>query len=80
MPGPLVKQTQRILALVLISMVVGANSATEHDWELQSEDGTLQVFTREVDDSPFREVMAKVQMNAPLPRIAELLGDGNGCA
>ena len=80
MPGPLVKQTQRILALVLISVVVGANSATEHDWELQSEDGTLQVFTREVDDSPFLEVMAKVQMNAPLPRITELLGDGNGCA
>ncbi|MCX2977057.1 START domain-containing protein [Candidatus Marimicrobium litorale] len=80
MPGALVQLTRRLLALALISIAVAASGAIEPDWELQDEDGTLQVFTREVDASPFLEVMARVQINAPLARITEFLGDGSGCA
>ena len=80
MPGALVQLTRRILALALISIAAAANGATEHDWELQDEDGTLEVFTREVDASPFLEVMARVQINAPVSRVTKFLGDGNGCA
>ena len=80
MPGALVQLTRRILALALISIAAAANDATDPGWELQDEDGTLQVFTRKVDDSPFLEVMATVQINASASRVTEFLGDGNGCA
>ena len=80
MPGALVQLTRRILALALISIAAAANDATDPGWELQDEDGTLQVFTRKVDDSPLLEVMATVQINASASRVTEFLGDGNGCA
>ena len=52
----------------------------ETSWQLQQQDDDIHIYTRQVDGSPYNAIKASVQINAPITRVAELIGDGNGCA
>lgn len=66
------------LSLSLIAPVVTA--ATEVPWQLEQDEGGIQVYTRPVANSPFLEVKATALIKAPITHVAEIVGDGEGCS
>lgn len=70
----------RLRVLALSTLLSAVAWASEADWELQREDGDISVYTRQVDGSPYRAVKATARIGAPVTRVAELMGTGDGCA
>jgi hypothetical protein len=68
----------KFLTPYLLLSAAGAG-ATEDNWELQREEANITVYTRPVEGSPYHEVKATARISAPVERVAEFLGDGNGC-
>ncbi|NQX88720.1 MAG: hypothetical protein HRT77_08645 [Halioglobus sp.] len=64
-------------ALFLLSLDAQCDQA---DWELQIEEADISVYTRPINYSPYHEVKAIARIDAPMVRVAKLMGDGNGCA
>lgn len=75
---PLVTR-QTLLATLLLLLATSA-WANEADWELLKEEADISIYTRPVDGSPYRAVKATARISAPITRVAELMGDGDGCA
>jgi hypothetical protein len=77
-------QTIRSLAQLLLGWAAFLSSpgawSSEAGWELQIKEADISVYTRPIDGSPFHEVKATANISAPVTRVAELMGDGNGCA
>lgn len=77
--GPL----QLLLTAILIGMLPVANAVVgapdDTAWTLQKQAGDIRVYTREIPDSSYLAIKATVLIDAPAARIAELMGDGNGC-
>lgn len=57
-----------------------ASQATDAPWTLEKEDGGIALYSRPVADSPFLAVKAIATIDAPAEKVAQLLGDGNGCS
>ena len=74
-----------IAAAYLLSAALSQASAStgppdDTDWQLQKRDNQISVYTREVEDSPYLAVKAIALIDAPITRVAEFLGDGDGCS
>lgn len=66
-------------ALTPASAATGPSDATE-EWQLQKRDNQISVYTREVEGSPYLEVKAIALIDAPMARVVQYLGDGDGCS
>lgn len=69
----------RVALTLIVSLATGYVSA-EAPWDLAYEEDNLQVFTRKLGNSPYLEVKGTVEIEAPIERVTNFLGDGNGCA
>jgi len=65
-------------ALTQASAATGQADATQ--WQLQKRDNQISVYTREVEGSPYLAVKAIALIDAPMARVAQYLGDGDGCS
>lgn len=65
------------LALLLFSL---ASVAEEPQWQLETEDGAIRIYSRPVEGSPFLAVKAITRIEAPLQSVLNELGNGDGCA
>lgn len=75
--APLVARPALLAMMLLLPISTWAN---EFAWELQKDEGDISIYTRPVDGSPYHAVKATARISAPVTRVAELMGDGNGCA
>jgi hypothetical protein len=70
-----------IAAALAVSLALpGVALATDVAWTLQREDDGISLYSREVADSPFLAVKVIATIDAPAEKVAQLLGDGNGCS
>jgi hypothetical protein len=69
-----------ILPIALSLAASAVVYAAEAPWVLEQDEGRIQIYTRPVAGSPFREVKATALINAPIARVASVLGDGEGCS
>lgn len=74
------KLRSRLLMVTVLLLSTAGVWSSGADWELQIEEADISVYTRPIEDSPYNEVKATAHISAPLARVAELMGDGNGCA
>lgn len=74
------KSLLRVTALAVSLALPGAAMATDAPWTLEREDNGITIYSRAVADSPFLAVKAVATIDAPAQKVAELLGDGNGCS
>jgi hypothetical protein len=58
---------------------VAAFAADDAQWVLAQDEDRIQLYTRPVAGSPFLEVKALAQINAPITEVAMVMGDGDGC-
>lgn len=73
----------RIAGLILGTLAFAGTSfglAENAEWTLEKQRGDVSVYSREVPGSPYVEVKATVLITAPVSRISELMGNGEGCA
>ncbi len=68
-----------LLLLPLSTALSTALSAADPEWQLETEKNDVVIYSRAVEGSPYRAVKAEVRINAPLARVAELMGTGEGC-
>ena len=68
------------LLIVLSLTVCAVANATGTPWTMEQDEGSIQIYTRDVTDSPFLEVKATALINAPIARVAAVMGDGEGCS
>jgi START domain len=69
--------------LLLITVSLAASStavSNEAEWTLEKDEEHIQLYTRSVSGSPFLEVKAITLINAPMTKVADAFGDGNGCS
>jgi hypothetical protein len=69
-----------VAALALSLHLPGAAHASDIPWKLEREDQGIALYSGPVADSPFLAVKAVAQIDAPAEKVAQLLGDGNGCS
>lgn len=55
-------------------------AAEEPQWQLETADEDIRIYSRPVEGSPFLAVKAVTRMTAPLKSVVHEMGDGNGCA
>lgn len=67
-------------ALAVPLQLPGAAQASDVPWKLEREDQGIALYSGPVADSPFLAVKAVAQIDAPAEKVAQLLGDGNGCS
>jgi hypothetical protein len=81
-PNTLHSNGQWMLAAALaISLpIAGAAQASDIPWKLEREDQGIALYSGPVADSPFLAVKVVAQIDAPAEKVAQLLGDGNGCS
>jgi hypothetical protein len=58
----------------------GTAIANDSPWTLEREGEGISLYSREVADSPFLAVKVVAKIDAPAEKVAQLLGDGNGCS
>jgi len=63
-----------------VALLLAAPLAASDDWALEKDTKGIQLFTRQVADSPFEEVKATTVINAPIERVVSVFGDGSTCA
>lgn len=68
------------LLLALSSAITCAAHANEAPWTLEREDERIALYSRPVAGSPFLAVKVVAVIDAPVEKVATLLGDGNGCS
>ena len=69
--------------LLLITASLAASStaiSNEAEWTLEKDEEHIQLYTRSVSGSPFLEVKAITLINAPMTKVADAFGDGDGCS
>ena len=69
--------------LLLLAMSLAASStamSAEAEWTLEKDQEHIQLYTRPVSGSPFLQVKAVTLINAPITKVADAFGDGNGCS
>jgi START domain len=69
--------------LLLISASLAASSSAvsnETEWTLEKDEEQIRLYTRPVPGSPFLEVKAITLINAPMTKVADTFGDGDGCS
>jgi hypothetical protein len=66
-----------LVSLALLLPV--AAFAADAQWVLAQDEDRIQLYTRPVEGSPFLEVKALAQINAPITEVATVMGDGDGC-
>jgi hypothetical protein len=78
LPGHQYAIVASLLALLLfwVNIVSASNNL---QWKLYKEDKGNALYTRKVENSPFLEVKAITQINAPQERVLAALGDGDSC-
>lgn len=54
--------------------------ATDAPWSLEREEEGISLYSRPVADSPYLAVKVVAKIDAPAEKVAQLLGDGNGCS
>ncbi|MDZ7784730.1 MAG: START domain-containing protein [Halioglobus sp.] len=69
-----------LLSAALSQASAATESADDTDWQLQERDKQISVYTREVEGSPYLAVKAIALIDAPMARVAQFLGDGDGCS
>jgi hypothetical protein len=69
-----------LLALCLSLTASTAALSNEAEWTLEKDEQQVQLYTRPVADSPFLEVKATTLLNAPIARVVEAFGTGEGCS
>lgn len=67
-----------MLAIALFFTPSGAWSS-DKPWQLEKEDQNTQIYSREVQGSPFLSVKAVSLIDASLEAVIAQMGDGNGC-
>lgn len=67
-------------ALTLALQIPASALANEIPWKLEREEQGIALYTGTVGDSPFVAVKAVAQIDAPIEKVAQLLGDGNSCS
>jgi hypothetical protein len=73
----------RSARLLLLTASLAASSvavSTEAQWTLEKDQEHIQIYTRPVTGSPFLAVKAVTLINAPIRKVADAFGDGNGCS
>jgi hypothetical protein len=75
-----VNGSARLLLLAASLALSCAAVSTEAQWTLEKDQEHIQLYTRAVAGSPFLEVKAVTLINAPLRKVADAFGDGNGCS
>lgn len=68
------------LLLILPLATYHSVHAAEAEWALEQDEGRIQVYTRPVAESPFREVKAVAMIDAPMAQVVAAMGDGQGCS
>ena len=71
-----------IRSLVLCVLLTATTPALSNEapWTLEKEEEQVQLYTRPVAGSPFLEVKATTLINAPIARVVEAFGTGEGCS
>jgi hypothetical protein len=73
--------TTAYLLLIAVSLAgSSATASTEAEWTLEKDQEHIQLYTRPVAGSPFLEVKAVTLINAPITKVADTFGDGDGCS
>lgn len=73
----------RTIHCILFCASLAASStalSAEAAWTLEKDEEHVQLYTRPVSGSPFLEVKATTLINAPIAKVAETFGNGNGCS
>ena len=73
----------RAAHLLLITASLAASStavSNEAEWTLEKDEEQIQLYTRPVSGSPFLAVKAITLINAPMTKVADAFGDGDGCS
>ncbi len=72
-----------VVRLLLLTASLAASSSalsTEATWTLEKDEEKIRLYTRPVSGSPFLEVKAITVINAPMTKVADAFGDGDGCS
>ena len=71
-----------ILSLLIVKAILVTNAvwAKETPWDLQRQDGSIRIYSRSVEGSAYLAIKATVLIDAPVQRVSQLMGNGNGCA
>jgi len=72
--------TAYLLSATLSQASTATGPSDNTDWQLQKRDNRISVYTREVKGSPYLAVKAIALIDAPIARVAQFLGDGDGCS
>ena len=67
------------LCVITWSTSLPANTPGADGWELLSSDHGIQTFSRDVQDSRFKETRHVTELDASLPQVLSALGDGTTC-
>jgi hypothetical protein len=78
-PGTL-NRASPLLLLTMTLTISPTASTTEAEWTLEKDEGHIQLYTRPVPGSPFLEVKATTLINAPMQKVADAFGYGEGCS
>jgi hypothetical protein len=73
----------RAAHLLLITALLATSStavSNEAEWTLEKDEEEIQLYTRPVSGSPFLAVKAITLINAPMTKVADAFGDGDGCS
>jgi hypothetical protein len=73
----------RVCPLLLLTMTLIIPTTaltTEAEWTLEKDAEHIQLYTRPVPGSPFLEVKATTLINAPMQKVADAFGYGEGCS
>jgi START domain len=73
----------RAAYLLLITASLAASStavSNEAEWTLEKDEEQIKLYTRPVSGSPFLAVKAITLINAPMTKVADAFGDGDGCS
>jgi START domain-containing protein len=70
-----------VLSLAIFSSVTTASTTSpgESDWTARKNGHNLQLYTREITGSDFLAVKVTALINAPIEKVANAFGDGDGC-
>ena len=68
------------IALVAICFSLSAVAQEDPEWTLDKEGDRIALYTSEVVGSPFLAVKVTATIKAPMEKVLEVLGDGNGCS
>lgn len=75
-----IPSTTAYLLLTVLSQGAASAPSEGADWQLQKRGERISVYTRGVAGSPYLAVKATALIDAPMARVSQFLGDGDGCS